>query len=147
MNGYHKNAGADPVDLDPEAVALANYRAWTDAEYNLYAHDWTTDRAYSDEVNDVQWRLSRDHFAENTVKWYSTSSKGHGMFAIYYANSERHYLLNLIPYLSAYMGHSDYKATQYYLRLTAEIYPEMVEMLAAECMDIIPPGGEFCENS
>ena len=55
-------------------------------------------------------------------------------------------LLNLIPYLSAYMGHSDYKATQYYLRLTAEIYPEMVEMLAAECMDIIPPGGEFCEN-
>ena len=44
------------------------------------------------------------------------------------------------------MGHSDYKVTQYYLRLTAEIYPEMVEMLAAECMDIIPPGGEFCEN-
>ena len=60
--------------------------------------------------------------------------------------SEGKDLLNLIPYLSAYMGHSDYKATQYYLRLTAEIYPEMVEMLAAECMDIIPPGGEFCEN-
>ena len=56
-------------------------------------------------------------------------------------------LLNLIPYLSAYMGHSDYKATQYYLRLTAEIYPEMVEMLAAECMDIVPPGGEGYENS
>ncbi len=56
-------------------------------------------------------------------------------------------LLNLIPYLSSYMGHSDYKATQYYLRLTAEIYPEMVEMLAAECMDIVPQGGEYRENS
>ncbi len=55
--------------------------------------------------------------------------------------------LNLIPYLSAYMGHSDYKATQYDLRLAAEIYLEMVEMLAAECIDIIPPGGELCENS
>ena len=55
-------------------------------------------------------------------------------------------IMSLLPFLSAYMGHSDYKATQYYLRLTAEIYPEMVEMLAAECMDIIPPGGEFCEN-
>ena len=60
--------------------------------------------------------------------------------------SEGKDLLNLIPYLFVYMGYSDYKATQYYLRLTAEIYPEMVEMLAAECMDIIPPGGEFCEN-
>ena len=56
-------------------------------------------------------------------------------------------LLNLIPYLSAYMGHSDYKATQYYLRLTAEIYPKMVEILAAECMDIVPSGGECYENS
>ena len=45
------------------------------------------------------------------------------------------------------MGHSDYKATQYYLRLTAEIYPEMVELLTAECMDSIPLGYEFCENS
>lgn len=59
---------------------------------------------------------------------------------------ERKDLLNLIPYLSAYMGHSDYKATQHYLRLTAEIYPEMVEILAAECMDIVPQGGRYCEN-
>lgn len=47
-------------------------------------------------------------------------------------------LLNLIPYLSAYMGHTDFRATQYYLRLTAEIYPEMMEKMEAACMDIIP---------
>ena len=49
-------------------------------------------------------------------------------------------LMNLLPYLSAYMGHSDYTSTQYYLRLTAEVYPEMMEQLEAECMDIIPEG-------
>lgn len=56
-------------------------------------------------------------------------------------------LLNLLPYLSAYMGHSDFRATQYYLRLTAEIYPEMLEMMEAACMDIIPEGGDCDETS
>ena len=55
-------------------------------------------------------------------------------------------LMNLMPYLAAYMGHSDYKATQYYLRLTAEIYPEMMEQLESECMDIIP-GGDCHEET
>ena len=54
--------------------------------------------------------------------------------------------MNLMPYLAAYMGHSDYKATQYYLRLTAEIYPEMMEQLESECMDIIP-GGDCHEET
>lgn len=56
-------------------------------------------------------------------------------------------LLNLLPYLSAYMGHSDFRATQYYLRLTAEIYPEMMETMEAACMDIIPEGVYSNEES
>ena len=52
---------------------------------------------------------------------------------------------NKLPYLSAYMGHTDFRATQYYLRLTAEIYPEMVEMMEKACFDIIPEG-VFEEN-
>ena len=55
-------------------------------------------------------------------------------------------LTNLIPYLSAYMGHVDYKPTQYYLRLTAEIYPEMMDILETECEDIIPRGGLHCDE-
>lgn len=107
VNRYRKDAGADPVDLDPEAVALANYRAWTDAEYNLYAHDWTTDRAYGNDVDDVLWRLSRDHFAENTVKWYSTNGKGtHDKFAVRYANSEKHYAA-MVSTEYAYFGCSN----------------------------------------
>jgi hypothetical protein len=53
---------------------------------------------------------------------------------------------NKLPYLSAYMGHADFRATQYYLRLTAEIYPEMVEMMEKACLDIIPEGG-FEDNA
>src|SRR5659263_120625 len=34
-------------------------------------------------------------------------------------------LTNMLPYLSAYMGHSDFRATQYYLRLTADLYPHI----------------------
>ena len=55
---------------------------------------------------------------------------------------------NKLPYLSAYMGHADFRATQYYLRLTAEIYPEMVEMMEKACLDIIPEGGpEDCAEN
>lgn len=107
VNRYRKDAGADPVDLDPETIALANYRAWIDAEHNLYAHDWTTDRAYGNDVDDVLWRLSRDHFAENTVKWYSTNGKGtYNMFAVRYANSEKHYAA-MVSTEYAYFGCSN----------------------------------------
>ena len=49
-------------------------------------------------------------------------------------------LTNLLPYLAAYMGHSDFRATQYYLRLTAELYPEIVRMTETVFHDAIPEG-------
>lgn len=49
-------------------------------------------------------------------------------------------LFHLLPYLSAYMGHTDFRATQYYLRLTAELYPTIVEMTEKYCDCIIPDG-------
>ncbi len=33
----------------------------------------------------------------------------------------------LFPYLCAYMGHSDTRCTEYYLRLTADLYPDILE--------------------
>jgi len=44
----------------------------------------------------------------------------------------------MLPYLSAYMGHSDFRATQYYLRLTSDLYPEIVRRAEAEFGYIIP---------
>ena len=38
-----------------------------------------------------------------------------------------------MPVLAAYMGHADTRCTEYYLRLTAELYPGMVEQVESEC--------------
>lgn len=35
-------------------------------------------------------------------------------------------LTNALPYLSTYMGHVGSRSTQYYLRLTAELYPDII---------------------
>ncbi len=40
-------------------------------------------------------------------------------------------LTNLMPYLSTYLGHSDFRATEYYLRLTADLYPDIIQRTEA----------------
>lgn len=45
-----------------------------------------------------------------------------------------------LPYLSVYLGHKGLQQTQYYLRLTAECYPDLVAQIEASCGDIIPKG-------
>lgn len=55
-------------------------------------------------------------------------------------------LSNMVPYLAAYLGHQDFRATQYYLRLTSEIYPELICVMEAACWDIIPEGGFYEET-
>ena len=42
------------------------------------------------------------------------------------------------PYLKAYMGHTLFRYTAYYLRITAEIYPMIEETLEKHYPDIIP---------
>ena len=44
----------------------------------------------------------------------------------------------MLPYLAAYMGHSDFRASQYYLRLTSDLYPEIVRRTEAEFGYVIP---------
>jgi hypothetical protein len=41
-------------------------------------------------------------------------------------------LTNILPYLAAYMGHSHFRGTQYYLRLTAELYPDIISRVEAQ---------------
>lgn len=44
----------------------------------------------------------------------------------------------LMPYLAAYMGHADTRCTEYYLRLTAELFPGMVAQVERECGWVVP---------
>jgi integrase/recombinase XerD len=50
-------------------------------------------------------------------------------------------LTNILPYLAAYMGHSDFRGTQYYLRLTADLYPHIISCSEAGFSYLIPEGG------
>ena len=50
-------------------------------------------------------------------------------------------LMNLLPYLSVYMGHADFRGTQYYLRLTADLYPDIISKSEAVLGHIFPDGG------
>ena len=47
-------------------------------------------------------------------------------------------LVAMLPYLSAYMGHTDLRGTQYYLQLTADAYPEVAAMAQARFGYVIP---------
>lgn len=44
----------------------------------------------------------------------------------------------LLPRLTAYLGHADFSSTEKYLRLTAEAYPEISQLMQEKCGYIIP---------
>jgi integrase len=50
----------------------------------------------------------------------------------------------MLPYLACYMGHADLRGTQYYLRLTADAYPDVIEKAQIRFGYVIPaaPGEE-----
>ena len=43
-----------------------------------------------------------------------------------------------LPILSTYLGHSSVSATQRYVRLTAEVYPELIETVSLTCAYVFP---------
>lgn len=53
-----------------------------------------------------------------------------------------------LPRLSAYMGHHDFSATEHYLRLTAEVCPEISSLMNEKYGYVIPKmeGGPYEEN-
>jgi len=55
-------------------------------------------------------------------------------------------LTNLMPYLAAYMGHTDFRGTQYYLRLTADLYPDIIAKTEALYSNLIPEGVIYEED-
>ncbi len=52
-----------------------------------------------------------------------------------------------LPYLSAYMGHANFKSTQDYLRLTAECYPDIVRAIEHHLGSVIPQGGQIPDET
>ena len=44
----------------------------------------------------------------------------------------------MLPYLACYMGHADLRGTRYYLRLTADAYPEVMDKAQIRFGYVIP---------
>jgi hypothetical protein len=54
----------------------------------------------------------------------------------------------MLPILSKYLGHTGVLSTQWYLRLTAEAYPEVTETMDALTDCVFPEiGGELLEET
>lgn len=47
-------------------------------------------------------------------------------------------LTAMLPILSTYMGHKTVRSTALYLRLTAEVYPELMRKVENSCAYAIP---------
>jgi len=47
-------------------------------------------------------------------------------------------LTNMLPALSVYMGHESINATSQYLKMTAEVYPEILDAVESLCAQAIP---------
>jgi integrase/recombinase XerD len=47
-------------------------------------------------------------------------------------------LSNCLPYLSVYLGHEDMRGSQRYLRLTADLYPDITAKVEQTCSWLIP---------
>lgn len=91
VNAYRAEVGAAPVVPDPELMALANYRAWANAEYRYRAHDWVDD--HQDECVELMDMLGTDGWSENMVVYYRSATADTKMadYADAYRDSEDHY--------------------------------------------------------
>jgi len=56
-------------------------------------------------------------------------------------------ITNALPYLSAYLGHEDLRGTQHYLRLTAEMYPDIISAVEKSCAWMIPEVTDHVETN
>lgn len=59
----------------------------------------------------------------------------HAIAAMVNSGSDLYYTL---PILSEYLGHQSLEATEKYVRLTAEMHPELVNQISAVCSEVFP---------
>ena len=105
VNEYREEAGVDPVELDPEFLAFANYRAWLDFTGDYTAHDWLKQNA--DDAYDYLAVMGSETLTENTVCG-NCSDKGPSATGYYlrYYDSPEHYAAMVSKY-AAYFGCSN----------------------------------------
>ncbi len=88
---------------------------------------WSAGIPYNGKGNGPRLHDIRHTFAVHTLqKWVETGED----------------LTAMLPVLSVFMGHKSMRATSRYLRLTAEVYPDVIQQVENTCAYVIP-GGEI----
>ena len=106
---------------------------------------YSTDRIY-DYFRSFLWNAGISH-----------GGRGHGprlhdLRHTYSVHCLKKWVLNkndltaLLPYLSAYLGHVDLRSTQYYLRLTADLYPAILSVVETNFSNLIPEVTSYDAN-
>lgn len=86
---------------------------------------WSAGIPYNGKGNGPRLHDMRHTFAVHTLqKWVE---RGEDLTA-------------MLPVLSVFMGHKSMQATSRYLRLTAEVYPEVIRQVEDTCAYVIPGG-------
>lgn len=87
---------------------------------------WKSGISYGGKGNGPRLHDLRHTFAVHTLqKWVESGED----------------LTAMLPVLSVFMGHKSFSATSRYLRLTAEVYPQVVKQVEDTCAYAIPNGG------
>lgn len=116
-------------------------------------------KVLADKENDYPFYPSPygGHYSSSTIYWLfreilwkagiSHSGKGPRLhdirhtFAVHCLKKwviEERDLSNCLPYLSIYLGHEDIRGSQRYLRLTADLYPDITAKVEETCSWLIP---------
>ena len=56
-------------------------------------------------------------------------------------------MLVYLPILKTYMGHKSLRDTAYYLRMTADVFPEITLKLEQRFPDLVPDVGGFADET
>ena len=87
-----------------------------------------TDRAIQKKMKLAKLKLIRVHDLRHTFAVRSMQK----------LKKSKSDIVTTLPYLSAYLGHCNMSATQIYLHLTAECYPEFIQKQCDYLGDTIP---------
>jgi integrase len=120
-------------------------------KYNREMHLFSDDDTYyfKSSLNrrldkSTAYRRFRDYLWHAGIPHTGRGPRIHDLRHVYCINCLKRWVLggkdlsNLLPYLSAYLGHADFRGTQYYLRLTADLYPDIISKTEAALGYIIP---------
>ena len=163
------NLNVDDVDLDKGILRIMDTKFEKDRYVPMSASLWAECKKYSGAIHKSSKDKTpylpnrfREHYSKSAIYQIfrvlmlkaDISHSGmwggprlHDLRHTFAVHSLRQFVLNnedltvILPYLSSYMGHSGLAGTQKYLRLTADLYPDITEKLRLKFGDIIPVFG------